>query len=206
MILAGTPDISSSRFRSFHDLFCWVSRNPSHIEAAKLTRNGSRFTHALIPLQAIPTAGPLSLSTTPSFPHQFTKMPSAFFDDLHVRRLLLEQSGEVVVLETHEEEVEDDTDPSSSSSSSFSWGEQEGQDGREAATGPETKSGVKELQWEQMRRRRWRATRKLAWWTLASQVEQRNAASEGQKTAAAALQSSHLRIFIFSLDRSEKNE
>lgn len=87
-------------------------------------------------------------------------------------------------------------------SSSSEAGVQEGQavDGGRKPT-PETKSPVKLLQLEHTARRRWRATRKLASWTLASQLQQRNAASEGQKTVASALHSSHGRTFIFIVEK-----
>lgn len=108
-------------------------------------------------------------------------------------------AGEVV-LETQTEELVEER-----SSSSSEAGVQERQavaEGRKPT--PETKSPEKLLQFEHTARRMWRATRKLASWTLASQLQQRNAASEGQKTAASALQSSHGRTFIFIVKRFEK--
>ncbi|WOK94071.1 hypothetical protein Cni_G02773 [Canna indica] len=56
--------------------------------------------------------------------------------------------------------------------------------------------------------RRWRATRKLAPWTRASQGQQRKAASASQRTATAPPQSSQplLRAFISIRDRRAKAE
>lgn len=171
-------------------------------------------------LHAVPTAEPVS---TPSLQHQFMKMPSAFalftrdldlellcrFTDVTVEEESDRRSPEhsfagEVVLETQTEELVEEREPTSSSSSEA--GVQEGHavaEGRKPT--PETKSPVKLLQFEHTARRRWRATRKLASWTLASQLQQRNAASEGQKTAASALQSSHGRTFIFIVETDLRN-
>lgn len=93
------------------------------------------------------------------------------------------------VLETQVDDEEEETEERSESAEEFR--EQEGQRaGRGGGEEREKRFFVTELHWEQRITRRWRATRKFAWWTLTSHWKQRKAESDGQNRAAWSLQSS----------------
>lgn len=185
--LPGTPEICSNLLRSRH-----VSSLPSRQtliatqnDVAKHTRKGKTV---ILPKQPPPsnsttveTTCLLLLSSTAILLHQFTKTPSTFISTatgapppptLFFSLLFLDDVvSSSVVLDTQQE---DDEERESLSSSKFS-GEQDRQ--RFLAGGeipaPERRKSAIFRQLEQIIERIWRATRKLALWTLRSQVQQR---------------------------------
>lgn len=182
--LAGTPEICSSLLRSRHVSPRRQRRTliAAQNDAAKDTRKGKTvilFKQPPSSSTAVVTTEQLLLSSTDILLHQFTKTPSTFKStatptDLLFSLLFLAAeltASSSVVLDTQEEDDEE----RESSSSSNSSGEQDLQ--RFLAGGevpaPEKRKSARFRHLEQIDERIWRATRKLALWTLTSQLEQR---------------------------------
>ena len=229
---AGTPLISTSLFR-FWGVYADLSPlsfAAHEIAATSETRRG-RTVNLTKHTPSAWEATDVQLPFSPSFLHQFTKMSSAFASTLDRARSFdgnLESTPETADTELVKPvlsafrretppflgadsvvETQDDDEDLESWSVEVSDSTSDEQDLQISRCGwnptPKNVSPAKPLHSEHRVWRTWRATRKLAPWTLASQLQQRNAESEPQYREASSLHNSQTLPFISLTAKTHPN-